>query len=157
MKEVVRVLEDYSNSESYITLDRPWLRTPTKLTDGIHAVEVMFLATMIDGKHSYNIRPLSNNPYIKVNFPTGTVLTEVKNPAIYLEVDADEVTALSTNPFKKSIPLKVKQKIVEQEMVKDLYGVFYPNDDYNLKPLYLEEDLVPSQFYGLNDYLNNKI
>ena len=127
MQPVVRVLEDYdSGTDMCILLDKSWFNRPTKLTDGINVIEVMLLGSSID-KHYYNIRSVT--PY-KWTWGCGTTIKEVVKGGFDFDF-SDECIP----PYKKYPEIK---KQVE---------------DYLRGPLYLEEDLVPSQYFGLVDYL----
>jgi hypothetical protein len=95
-------------------------------TDGINVIEVMLLGSSID-KHYYNIRSVT--PY-KWTWGCGTTIKEVVKGGFDFDF-SDECIP----PYKKYPEIK---KQVE---------------DYLRGPLYLEEDLVPSQYFGLVDYL----
>lgn len=151
MKPIIRVLEDYdSGKDMHLVLDKPWFTRPTKLTDGYNTIEVMFNNSVLDC-HWYNIRNMG--PY-KFQWLCGTALTEARNDI--------NIGLYNTSFSIDYVGEKYKyggcvESLIEQEVIKktelkvEIQQWF---DDYlSNKPLYLDEDLVPSQFYGLNDYL----
>lgn len=154
MKEVVRVLEDYDSGISrYIILDKPWFNRPTKLTDGYNTLEVMYSNSTTPNEHYYNICRIG--PY-KFKWLCGTTLTEINI----------EIENLNKKYEKKILTgtLMINDVSKYTTFSIDYVGERHQYDggipsliEQEIIPLYLEEELVPSQFFGLNDYLKSTI
>lgn len=125
-----------SRTDRYIILDRNFFTYPTKLTDGINTIEVQLNRTIVLLESSvfcYNIRNMGPLPW---EWAVGTKLEKtgdshhLHNNKIHIPDRTRFYYLGDYDPYKQ-----------DEEISKTRVS------------MYLEADLVPSQFFGLDDYL----
>lgn len=144
MEQVVRLTRDWKPTSNIIHLDRGWYTTPTKLcSETGEIIEVSFPTQLRSGEYAYHVRKISS---ICNELFAGYPLYE----------------SILDSSIKEFIKTKSKENMLSGiTLIRDLDEIYQDGIikvEYIAEPElpYSEEDLVPSQFFGLDDYLKIK-
>lgn len=162
-KEIIstKVTRDFdSTKQSVIFLDREWFRAGDILESkwGLLLIKSKF-KRISEADTVYNVKLHTGNPNAFLQLTSGNMLVLKGN----LEDNKAEIARQKLMYSDTTYSLTVFDNTRSGKLVSDfeIFGELYSQEEaieiVSPEPLYSEEDLVPSQFFGLNDYLKCEI